>query len=274
MKAFTKTKNEWTEVKDKVKILDLPMNQLVFAETAQDAVDIINAKFSEDFPNIKIVEVCNSWRSDGGRVTCLMPFNLSPSHFETDFKLIKKYGELRVDSAHRAIDLWESQAGKHIENFGVFKNYYNTFKYDPEEAKRQLKAIKRRENYKPRPRKHFLRMNFISSAAYDIELTLTRIFTDLSEAYVNFEIKEHRWGGRTKLGECKKLLALVKIAHAVFGKNSHRKFAAFQELKKEWIKQEVKDPGHSGLTEEFFNFMEDEKRRYKPRNKEIVPKWE
>lgn len=266
MKAFTKSENGWNLTEDQNAILDA--EECVFAETIEEAAEYINVYYNKHYPDFDIVYVDNSWQYKGKRIAfSTNPILRDNVTTERAIQLIKEKGRIYVNNGNKLKEEWFNELKIPLVKLGII-SLYDSFKYDPKKAK----AIIKNANRKPSPpKKNFIRMYEIRNAGYGMRSTMN-IAIIVKSQYLNIET-QRSYGNKTKKLVCREFISLKNLFNSFFGKNSHRHTQSFQKLKNTWKKEKPKSAEAIGVTEKFFDFMEEEVKKRKPRKKELKIKW-
>jgi hypothetical protein len=274
MKTFIKTGNEWSEETDQLKVLNAEEGTYVFAETIREAVDYINVHFNKLYPHFKIVEVSKQWsygRKNPGSIKALsLPQLCDDVPFDKVVDLVEEHQVVSITSGYNLKRKWEA-IGKNILEHGIILESYK-LRYNPKEARKEFLREYRRKNYKKKPRKHFIRMHEIASVNYKMESTIKEAFRELSSS-VSVDINTPRYSHELKTETSSKFIALTKFMNSIYGKYSYRQLEKFQQFKAIWKKEKPQSHITIDVYEEFFDFMELEITRRKPKNRELKPKW-
>ncbi len=251
MKAFVKIqdRNRWIIEEDQNKILDA--ENCCFAHTAEEAVEYINVNFNSLYPDFDIVHANSTCNIIYYSITPRLRSDVS---VERAIELIKEKKRIYIKDEIGAKEL-AVKIGTQLD----IKRHGNYFTY-------------KEEKWKPRPpRKYFIRMWQIETVNWNIQFEINK---GLKTRYPLVDVKtRYCYGNNTKILSCKKFFSLKDCFDDFFGKYSYRHIFSFQELKDSWKKEKPKSAVLIGVTGQFFNFMEEEIKKRKPRKKEFKLKW-
>lgn len=263
MKAFVKSGDNWFIEGNQNLILNA--EECVFADDIKAAVKHINIYLNKFYPDFDIVYHSNPWARKEQICTHKHPILRNDVSAERTIELIKKAKVYVKDSILLKSKL-EKELGISLLEIGITR-LSGSFNYNPELAKRELKRLKR----KYKPKSNFIQMNTIVST----NLGMLRIINnELKKKSPYLEIEAIRsYGNRTKIQTCRDFFSIKICIDNLFGKYSYRHIVLFQKLKNEWTKKKPKSAIAIGVTEKFFDFMEEEITKRKPRKKEFKLRW-
>jgi len=259
MNAFIKNDEAWEIEDNKNKILDA--ENCVFAETPKEAAEYINTHLNEYYPELDIVYIDRGT----GRISIYgKPVLQDNVPILRAIELIKKETVSVKDGYEFQVRV-KKELDTTLFELGIIRNW-NNLTYDPKQAKLKIRLSKRKPSP---PRKHFIRMWQIETANLYIKLAINKALR--AKASLVYITTPRSYGNKTKILSCKEFFSLTKIFDSFFGKYSYRHILQFQELKNSWKKEKPKSAKSIGVTEELFDFMEQEIKKRKPRKKEL--KW-
>jgi len=268
MKVFIKQGHRWDVTENKQQILDAEEGNYVFAETEQDAVDHINKYMNKLHPDFDIV----------GKNTSGSLIVFSPPHLNMHIgvnrgvELVKEHKEVLVNNALKIERAWQTESGKYLQEFGIIRNG-NFLVYYPSKAKSQYLSIKRQ--HKLVERKDYITLYHIECVVYGIKHEINKLVT---EKYLKISIDVPKWDREAKKelkkkAACIKFIELCNLMNQMFGKFSYRQIDKFQEFKKIWKEKKPVSAKNTYVTQEFFDFMQIEVTKRKPKPRKLKNKW-
>lgn len=263
---YIKSTSEWRPYKDPEVVLNTS-SDCVIADSVDEAVDIINANFNEYGPDFIVAEIdkYRPYKKNDPDITILRNKTLRDMSFFEALEIIKNHkGELYI-SSYDLRSKWKNEiSGKNFSDYGLL-NFGLSFEYDLEKI---IPSI---------PKKTIPRKNFIYS--YDITSFLDGLRSEIRAAvFKHYSLNDDLLGiavkniycyNDLKYERCNTILIYIKKFEKWFGKYSYRKTKSFQRFKEVWKKGKPKTAKSIGVPQKFFDFMQNEYQKRKPRNLEF-----
>lgn len=240
----------------------------IVANDIQDAIDHLNRDY---LPNFIIAYKYNYYRNEGELIYQMEePALRQDMTFFEALRIMKESGEKVKVVDWDQNSKWENEIGdKNFHDFGVCKNSLE-FEYNPEKARKRAKypsrLVKPRKNYIPAW--EFVDLKNSLDNAFRIAVWDCYGFNDkrLGISIIQIHGDERKWA----IGNL--ILRIIEPFNTWFGSYSYRKVAAFQEFKQKWKTEQPKSAKSLGISEKFFDFMEQEVLIRAPVNKKFKGK--
>lgn len=273
MEAYIKVGHYWALEENSFKILE--EKDVIFGNDLNDAVNKLNnsKEYNPYAPNF-LKFFASRFRSavhgyTGGRVEEYVEPRLRDMPFEKALEIIKNAGHAGVQLVnYETFDKWKKEISGDFYSFGIVNSGLR-FIYDPEMVEQRLKEIKNPlvyEPYKPKRKKGFIRQREFEPV---IHAMIRRVSdaTTMEGNYVRVDIDRYRYN--TKVDRSKYLIAMKCLFESIFGKYSYRRLKEFQNLRIIWKRVKPKSAESINVSMVFFDFMQNEATKRRPRNKEL-----
>lgn len=259
--------NHWKLTTDSEVILNTE-HDCVIAENVDEALEVINRNYNPYGPDF-IVAYKQEYRGYEPTVYSLKePVVRENMTFFEALELMKRTGKtIRVRDWEQKNKWVDEINNKHFSDFGVFYTNY-TFEYNEKKAARQRKQYYTGVYRPVSPRKNFIR-------AYELVSLKNGLNNEFRSAvWSNYGFNDNSLGISVTVIEgderkefiSKYIMMSLEPFNKWFGHGSYRKTEAFQRFKKVWKKQKPRSAKAIGISQELFDFMEEEVKVRAPRS--------
>lgn len=252
-------------------------NECVFANTTEKAIEILNEIKNPHWPELSLFHKKDVYGQNSNRSNILkyrIPRLFDENILFIDFLEILKRLEITIYVNYwSTISRWEKELGdRHFNDFGVCNESTYEFTYNPPLARQKKEErIERQKNQYKEPirKKGFIYHHEVDSLFYSLKYA----FAQQVQNSFNIENKHlrltttDRGHSRKKTDLCDQILEYVNSFEEMFVHGSYRKLTGFQNFKSLWKKHKPSTPKSIDVTQEFFDFMQDESTKRKPAGK-------